>query len=147
MNMHEQATWPLNWHLWMSSRVRLRMTWYQPCNLIPCRSSVQRPFLAVGCRRVITVVFVLQWLSGHTTWLWCTVSLWHILDSDGGFWQASSLKHSQSVLLLLVSGGVHGTSQQARGARWIWPQMTPSSKLELRLYNFKRRLHKQTVAY
>lgn len=65
----------------MSSRVNHRMTGYQTCNLIPCRSSVQRLFFSIGRRLVITISFVLQWLCGHTTWLRCSVSLWHISDS------------------------------------------------------------------
>lgn len=75
----------------MPSRVNHGMTWYQPCNLIPCRSSVQSPFWAVGCRRVITISFVLQWLCGRTSWPRCRVSLWHTAD----FWMEEFGKRHQ----------------------------------------------------
>ena len=57
----DEYTWASNQALkltplTMSSRVDHRMTWYQPCNLIWCRSSDRRPFSAVCCKPVCAPV-------------------------------------------------------------------------------------------
>lgn len=57
--------------------------------------SVQCPqsfLFAVGCRLVINILSVLQWLCGYTTWLWCRISLGHILVHEFGevhLWNAA----------------------------------------------------------
>lgn len=133
MNMDEQATRPLNWHLWQW-RLGWTTEWLDTKHAI--LSHVGPVSKGIFC------LLVVGWLSPSRLCSSDSVGTppdWGVVYPCDTFqtlgwgdaWQALPVKHSQMALLLLVLGsGGDCTNYPARTSRWIWPQVTPRTYLK-----------------
>lgn len=128
MKMHEQAS---NWHLWqccLGSASQWLDTNHAILSHVGLVSKGLFWLLVVGG---LSPLFVLQWLCGHTTWPWCSVSLWHILNPQMGDFGKLHQWNRARVHCYCRCQGEQYTRQQARRAQVDLTSNDPRNLLKI----------------
>lgn len=119
--------------LTMPSRVNHRMTWYQPCNLIPCRSSDQGPFWLLVVGRLSPSCLCSSDSVG-TPPDQGVVYPYDTFQTRGRGSLARFVPETQPEDIVIVGVGGGGAyvalASKHVQPRWIWPQVTLGTYLK-----------------